>query len=186
MGRMKMYRLFIAIDFPDAIREGLSSLCYGLPGAKWVDMAQIHLTLRFVGEVDGGVFRDITSVLGNVEAEKFSLQIKGVGCFPPRKAPRVLWAGVEKSELMLGLKKKVDSQLMRVGIEPEKRKFSPHITLARFRQKPPITRVADFLAGNGLFVLPEFSVSEFHLYSSKLTPKGAIHQIEASYPLKGT
>jgi 2'-5' RNA ligase len=181
-----MYRLFIATDFPDEIKEGLSSLCYGLPGAKWVDMAQVHLTFRFIGEVDGGVFRDIKSVLEDVEAERFSLQIKGVGCFPPRKAPRVLWAGVAKSDLMLHLKKKIDSQLMRLGIEPEKRKFSPHITLARFRQKPSITRVADYLSGNGLFSLPEFSVSEFHLYSSTLTPKGAIHQIEASYPLHST
>jgi len=179
-----MHRLFIAIDFPSEIKEGLSSLCYGLPGAKWIDIDQVHLTLRFIGEVDGGVFRDIRSVLGNVIAEEFSLEIKGVGCFPLRKAPRVLWAGVEKSESMLRLKQKIDSQLIRLGIEPEKRKFSPHITLARFRQKPSSGRVANFLAGNGLFTLPEFPVSEFHLYSSVLSPKGATHRIEASYPLQ--
>lgn len=90
---------------------------------------------------------------------------------------------MEKSDEMLSLKKKIDSQLSRIGIEPEKRKFSPHITLARFRKKPSLTRVADFLAGNSLFSLPEFSVAEFHLYSSVLTSKGAIHQIEASYAL---
>ena len=178
-----MHRLFIAIDFPEEIKNGLSSLCYGLPGAKWVDIDQVHLTIRFIGEVDGGVFRDIRSVLEEVDSEGFSLLVKELGCFPPRKAPRVLWAGLEKSDEMLSLKKKIDSQLRRIGIEPEKRKFSPHITLARFRKKPSLTRVADFLAGNGLFSLPEFSVTEFHLYSSVLTPKGAIHQIEASYPL---
>jgi RNA 2',3'-cyclic 3'-phosphodiesterase len=178
-----MHRLFIAIDFPEEIKKGLSSLCYGLPGVKWVDINQMHLTLRFIDEVDGGVFRDIMSVLEDVEFEGFSLLVKGVGCFPPRRDPRVLWAGLEKSEEMSSLRKKIDSQLKRIGVEPEKRKFSPHITLARFRKKPSVYRVADFLAGNGLFSLPEFSVSEFHLYSSILTPKGAIHQIEASYSL---
>ncbi|MBC8318984.1 MAG: RNA 2',3'-cyclic phosphodiesterase [Desulfobulbaceae bacterium] len=178
-----MYRLFVAIDLPEDVKKNLSSLCYGLPGAKWVDMEQVHLTLRFIGEVDGGIFRDIRAVLEDIEAEGFNLQIKGLGCFPPRKDPRVLWAGIESSGEMLGLKKKIDSRLMRVGIEPEKRKFSPHITLARFRQKPSLQRVADFLSGNGLFSLPLFPVTHFHLYSSVLTPKGALHQIETSYPL---
>jgi len=178
-----MLRLFIAIDFPEEIKKGLSSLCYGLPGAKWVDITQVHLTLRFIGEVDGGIFRDIRSVLEDVGFEEFSLLVKGLGCFPPRKDPRILWAGLEKSDEMSSLKKKIDSQLRRIGIEPEKRKFSPHITLARFRKKPSVNRVADFLAGNGLFSLPAFSVAEFHLYSSVLTSRGAMHQIEASYPL---
>lgn len=178
-----MHRLFVAIDLPEEIKTSLSSLCYGLPGAKWVDMEQVHLTLRFIGEVDGGIFRDIRSVLEDVDSETFDVEIKGLGCFPPRKAPRVLWAGLESSAAMLELKQKVDSRLMRVGIESEKRKFSPHITLARFRQKPSLQRVADYLSGNGLFSLPPFPVADFHLYSSVLTPKGALHQIEASYPL---
>jgi 2'-5' RNA ligase len=84
---------------------------------------------------------------------------------------------------MQALKKKIDSRLSRVGIEPETRKFSPHITLARFRQKPSLPRVADFLSGHGLFSLPPFPVADFHLYSSVLTSKGALHQIEATYPL---
>lgn len=76
-----MYRLFIAIDFPEEIKNGLSSLCYGLPGAKWVDINQVHLTLRFIGEVDGGIFRDIRSVLAEVDSEEFSLLVKDWGAF---------------------------------------------------------------------------------------------------------
>ena len=178
-----MHRLFVAIDFPNEIKQGLSSLCYGLPGAKWVDTDQVHLTLRFIGEVDGGIFRDIRASLEEVHSECFLLRVKGVGCFPPRKVPRVLWAGLEKSNEMEQLKKRIDSQLHRIGIEPEKRKFSPHVTLARFKTKPSLNRVGDFLAGNALFSLPEFPVSEFHLYSSVLTQKGATHHVEASYPL---
>jgi len=175
-------RLFVAIDFPEAIKNGLSGISFGLPGARWVPLDQLHLTVRFIGEVDGGIFHDVYSGLEHVEADEFSLTLKGLGNFPLRKDPRVLWVGVEKSDPLLALRKKVDGVLTGCGIAPEKRKFSPHITLARLK-KTPLKRVMRFMAGNALFSLPEFTVSRFYLYSSVLTPKGAVHTVESDYLL---
>ncbi len=176
-------RLFVAIDFPEPIKNELNGISYGLPGARWVPQDQLHLTVRFIGEVDGGLFHDIRSELEQVKADGFPLTLKGLGHFPPRKNPRVLWVGMEKSEPLLALRKKIDGALAGCGITPEKRKFSPHITLARLK-KTPINRVTQFLAGNALFSLPEFPVTRFYLYSSVLTPKGAVHTVEAEYELK--
>jgi len=177
-----MPRLFIAVDLPDTIRDNLASMSFGIPGAKWVAPEQMHLTVRFIGEVDGALFRDIKNTLDEVNLASFSLQLKGVGYFPPRGAPRVLWVGLEKSEQLLLLRKKIDSALLRIRMAPEGRKFSPHITLARLK-KSPVQKIANFLAGNGLFSQDPFSVEDFKLYSSILSPKGAYHKVERIYPL---
>ena len=177
-----MIRLFVAIDLPDGVKEGLRAISFGLPGAKWVPADQLHLTLRFIGEVDGGLFREIREALQHVESEGFAMNLKGLGYFPPRQEPRVLWVGMEKSELLWQLRKKVDRELVQLGIPPEKRNFSPHITIARLKETP-LARLTNFLSGNALFALPEFQVDCFYLYSSVLTPKGPIHQQEAGYHL---
>ncbi len=177
-----MYRLFVAIDLPPDIAAQLQGLCYGVPGARWVQPEQMHLTLRFIGEVDGGVFRDIKEGLCDVKAPGFSLQVKGLGVFPPRKTPRVLWAGLAPVEQVSGLRMRIENVLLGMGLGPEGRKYSPHITLARLHDTP-LARLSRFLAGNGLFATEAFPVSEFHLYSSQLTSKGAVHTLEASYPL---
>ena len=177
-----MPRLFIAVDLPEIIKKNLESMSFGIPGAKWVAPEQLHLTVRFIGEVDGALFRDIKNILDEVSLASFSLQLKGVGYFPPRGAPRVLWIGLEKSEPLQFLRKKIDSALLRVRVEPEGRKFSPHITLARLKNSP-IQKIANFLAGNGLFSQEPFQVEDFKLYSSILSPKGAYHRVERIYPL---
>ena len=178
-----MYRLFAAIDLPPDIAAQVQALCFGLNGARWVQAEQMHLTLRFIGEVDGGIFRDIKEGLATIKAPPFSLQVKGLGFFPPRKPPRVLWAGVTPVEQVSGLRNRIENVLVGMGLEPEGRKYSPHITLARLRDTP-LAGLSRFLAGNGLFATPEFAVSEFHLYASELTAKGAFHTREASYPLR--
>ncbi|MFZ5762853.1 MAG: RNA 2',3'-cyclic phosphodiesterase [Thermodesulfobacteriota bacterium] len=178
-----MPRLFVAIDLPEAVVEELARFCCGMPGARWVAPEQLHLTLRFVGEVDGGLFREIREALNVVDGGAFDLRVKGFGYFPPRKAPRVLWAGVEPAEGVTALRSRIEKAVVRLGLEPEPRKFSPHITLARL-DGTPVGKVTQFLAGNSLYSSPTFTVSEFHLYSSVLTAKGAIHTIEASYPLE--
>ena len=179
-----MYRLFVAIDLPPDIAAQLQGLCYGLPGARWVQPEQMHLTLRFIGEVDGGVFWDIKEGLGVIVTKGFTVQVKGLGVFPPRKTPKVLWAGIAPVEEVCALRKRIDNVLLDMGLGPEGRKYSPHITLARLHETP-FARLSRFLAGNGLFATEAFSVSEFHLYSSQLTSQGAFHAIEASYPLEG-
>ena len=178
-----MYRLFVAIDLPSEVAAQLQGLCCGVPGARWVQPEQMHLTLRFIGEVDGGVFRDIKEGLAGITAPVFSLQVKGLGFFPPRKTPRVLWAGIAPVEEVSGLRNRIENRLIGMGLEPEGRKYSPHITLARLHDTPP-ARLGRFLAGNSLFATEPFLVSEFHLYSSQLTAKGAFHAIEASYSLQ--
>ena len=177
-----MPRLFIAVDLPDAIKKNLESMFFGIPGARWVALDQLHLTVRFIGDVDGSLFLDIKNALVETSISPFNIQLKGVGHFPPRGAPRVIWVGIEKSEPLQLLRKKIDGTLLKIGVKPEKRKFSPHITLARLKNTPP-QKVANFLSGNGLFSQEPFQIDDFKLYSSTLTPKGAIHKVERVYPL---
>lgn len=177
-----MYRLFVAVDLPEEIKKEVGAMGFGIPGAKWVEPEQLHLTLRFIGEVDGGVFADIREALDEVRGEPFPMRLKGFGHFPPRKPPRVLWVGVEGNEELVRLRNRIEQALVRAGLEPEHRKFSPHITLARLKETP-LKRLTNFFAGNALYASPSFEVSEFHLYSSRLSPKGAVHTREETYPL---
>ena len=157
-------------------------MSFGIPGAKWVPPEQLHLTVRFIGEVDGALFRDIKDVLEEVDLASFSLQLKGVGYFPPRGAPRVLWVGLENNGSLQLLRKKIDAALLRIRVEPEGRKFSPHITLARLKNSP-VRKIANFLSGNALFSQEPFQVESFRLYSSILSSKGAYHKVERIYSL---
>jgi 2'-5' RNA ligase len=177
-----MYRLFVAIDPPETTREELLRICYGLPNCRWHDKDQIHVTLRFIGEVDGGVFRDIQDALSNVKAEPFDVMVKSVGFFPPRKDPEILWAGIDNRDGIVSLRNKIENCLSRAGIPSEGRKFFPHISLARLKGTPP-TKVAQFLSEYSLFQLDPFHVREFSLYSSFLSSERALHQVEATYPL---
>lgn len=177
-----MYRLFVAIDLPPAVRRQLAGICCGLPGARWVEEEQIHLTLRFIGEVDGAVFRDLREGLAGVQASPFVLRLAGTGVFPPRQPPRVLWAGVEPVEPLVALRNRVEAVVVGTGLAREGRKFAPHVTMARLADVP-LGRLTRYLSGNALFASSEFEVSTFSLYSSFLTRKGAIHQIEADYQL---
>lgn len=180
---MDNYRLFAAVDLPDEAREAVGRICTGIPGVKWLDATQLHLTLRFIGDADPSLFQRIRQELAGVEAIPFELSLRGVGRFPPKRDPRVLWVGVDRSEPLLRLQQAVEQALEKCGLEPEGREFSPHITLARLRDVP-WAPVAAFLERNRLFSTPPFPVSRFHLYSSTLTPRGAIHRREASYPLE--
>jgi 2'-5' RNA ligase len=177
-----MFRLFVAIDLPADVKARLLPLCGGLPGARWVDGGQLHLTLRFIGEVDGGVRREIEGALAEVQAASFTLALQGVGHFPPRGQPRVVWVGVEKSSPLNHLHGRVETALAVAGVERDGRKFSPHITLARLTATPA-TRVGRYLEEFGLFRTEPFPVDEFTLYSSTLTRHGAVHTLEAAYPL---
>ena len=177
-----MPRLFIAVDLHDTIKKNLESMFFGIPGARWIALDQLHLTVRFIGDVDGALFLDIKNALAEVNISPFNIQLKGVGHFPPRGAPRVIWTGLEKNEPLQLLRKKIDGALLKINVTPERRKFSPHITLARLKNTPP-QKVANFLSGNGLFSQEPFHVDDFKLYSSTLTPKGAIHKVERVYSL---
>jgi RNA 2',3'-cyclic 3'-phosphodiesterase len=177
-------RLFVSLELPELVQQSLAMLCNDVPGARWAPPEQIHLTLRFIGDVDGLGFQDVGDALASVRAVPFELVLRGVGHFPPRGEPRTLWAGVEKSEPLLLLHDRIESALVRVGLERERRKFAPHVSLARLRGTP--TRaVVSFLARNALFRTDPIPIDEFHLVSSQLTPKHAVHRNEGTYPLGG-
>ena len=160
-----MIRLFVAIDLPPDVMELLAAISYGLAGAKWVEPDQLHLTLRFIGEVEGSRFMDIKEMLSTVEINQFPLRLKGIGHFPPRKAPRVLWVGIDKNEVLPRLRGKIETTLVKGGLPPEGRKYSPHITIARLKNTPAVT-VGNFMAANTLFASEPFLVENFYLYSS--------------------
>jgi len=175
-------RLFIAIDPPEAVLEQLALLCCGLPDARWVPPDQMHLTLCFIGEVDGAAFLDIREALAGIIAVPFDLRVRGVGFFPPRGQPRVVWAGIEHCEPLMTLQRKMVTLLLRMGIELENRKYTPHLTLARL-QHTPAAKVGKYLTENGLFSGDSFTMDRFTLYSSLLGRKGASHYMEQIYPL---
>jgi 2'-5' RNA ligase len=175
-------RLFIAIDPPQEVREQLAALCCGLPDARWTPVEQLHLTLCFIGEVSGDHFLDIREALAELTIPPFPLQLRGVGFFPPRGLPRVVWAGVDRSEPLLVLQRKITTRLFQLGLEPDNRKYSPHITLARLNQTPA-AKVGKYLTLHGLFAGTPFTVDRFVLYSSILGRKGATHLVEQEYPL---
>ncbi len=177
-----MYRLFVAVDLPESVKKEVQDICRDLPGARWVPGDQLHLTLRFIGDADEELFREIKESLGRVPGRPFSIGLGGVGHFPPGKRARVLWVGMEEVEALFALQAEVERVLVAAGLPPEGRDFSPHITLARFREPlPGITSL--FEERHAGFTTDRFTVVEFHLYSSVLGREGAIHRREATYSL---
>lgn len=160
----------------------LSALAFGLPGAHWTRPENLHLTLRFIGEVDEGKAQDIDSALVGINAPPFDLSLYGMGFFGKTKAARAVWARVERNDELIRLQHKIQSGLQRVGINSDERKFTPHVTLARLKGTPRI-QLEEFVAGHANFKTPSFRIDKFVLYSSFLSSSGAIYTPEADYPL---
>jgi len=177
-----MIRLFVAIPLPEEVRRALAGIAAGVPGARWTPLENLHLTLRFIGEVPEPDFHDIAEALSGIAGAPFRIRLKGVGQFGDRRRAKVLWAGVEPGAEAQLLRNRIENRLIRLGLEPERRKFIPHITLARLKDTP-VDWVARFLFDNGRFETPSFEVSSFVLFSSHLGQAGAIHSVEADYPL---
>lgn len=177
-----MIRLFVGIALPPELRLRLSLLCSGVPGAKWVDPGNLHLTLRFIGETDEGMASDIDAALAQIRAPRFPLTLVGTGHFGNGELPRTLWVGVEKNPALMQLHQKVESALTRLELPPEPRKYAPHVTLARLKQ-PGLSRLQEFLRESALFRAPPFPVERFSLIASYLTKSGAIYEDQADYPL---
>ena len=167
-------RLFIAIDLPDDLKRELGRLWTDIPGARRVPKEQIHLTLAFLGEVDEAAMERLTGELARIQAPEFRLGFSGTGCFPDRHRPRVVWIGLEPNPRLKHLADRVHEAVLACGIPQDERPFSPHITLARLRQS--LSRESDaFLDQNKKPKLPTFTVREFTLFQSRLTPQGALH-----------
>ena len=177
-----MQRLFVGIALPDLITRHLGMLTGGVPGARWQRPDQIHLTLRFIGDVDGAAADDARTALSKITAAQLDLQLEGVGHFGEGRRIRALWFAVAQSAALVALQGKIERALVAAGFAPESRKFKPHVTVARMGHANH-ERVAQFLASHALFRSNAWHVAAFHLYSSQLSPNGSLYQIEDSYDL---
>jgi 2'-5' RNA ligase len=174
--------LFVAIRPPEPIRDLLIDAMDDSADFRWQDDEQLHLTLRFVGEVDRPVASDLADALSRVRAEPLMLRIHGVGRFEQRNSG-ALWAGVEPKQPLAALAAKVERACVGIGLEPERRAFHPHITLARWKGRRS-HEVRRFLERTAALVSEPFSVDSFALFESRLSRHGAHYEQVASYPLR--
>jgi RNA 2',3'-cyclic 3'-phosphodiesterase len=176
-----MHRLFVAIRPPEPIRDLLIDAMDDSADFRWQSEDQLHLTLRFIGEVDRPLARDLADALARIQAPSFDLRICGVGLFEQRNSG-ALWAGVEPREPVAALAAKVERVCQQAGLEAERRAFHPHITLARWKGRRR-HEVARFLDRARALSSEPFRVSEFHLFESRLSRHGAHYEEIALYPL---
>ncbi len=162
-----MRRLFVALAMPDAVRARLSEMLCGIPGARWVNPENLHLTLRFIGEVDGGAAEEIADSLSRLQAPAFDLTLEGLGHFESRGRLRALWVGVRPEPALTALQRKVENAVVAAGLPPESRKFKPHVTLARF-SGTPLIEAGRYVEANAAIRLAPFPVTEVVLFESRL------------------
>jgi 2'-5' RNA ligase len=176
-----MHRLFVAIRPPAKVRARLLDLMGGVAGARWQDEEQLHLTLRFIGEVDRHMARDVDAALSSVHHPAFTICLNGLGLFDRRGEPVTLWAGISPQEPVRALHRKVDQALVRVGVEPDRRAYIPHVTIARLpRGSGP---VQSLLEQSGGTTSGPFEIDRFGLYESRLTPDGPVYEAVERYKL---
>jgi 2'-5' RNA ligase len=178
-----MMRLFVGLALPAEFAARVSQIMNGLPGARWVEPSTLHLTLRFIGEVDEHEAAILDEALSSIKRPPFELQVMGCGIFAQRHGPEAVWLGVASTPPLIDLQGAVERACVRAGHAPEERRFRPHITLARLKDTPQ-PRLQSFVAGNNLFkeMVP---VTHFTLFSSVLRQEGAAYTPENAYLLGG-
>jgi 2'-5' RNA ligase len=176
-----MHRLFVAIRPPREIRALLLATMGGISGARWQSDDQLHLTIRFIGEVDRHLADDVLAALGAVHHPRFEIALDGLGTFERRGQPDAVWAGIAPHEPLRALHRKVDQALARVGVAPDQRAYLPHITLARLKRGAGT--VGNLLEQSGGVASAPFTVDHFALFESNLTPEGALYTIVERFPL---
>lgn len=180
-----MIRLFVALSLPEETASALANLGFGLPGARWISADRYHITLRFIGEVDGRTARAVGEELGQIAMPSFWVDLHGVGTFGDKRKVHSLWAGVRANAMLNRLHDKVDGAVARLGLPPDRRKFTPHVTLARLSNPPP-ERLCGYLAHHALVSPPGFQCESFVLYSSFLSANGSIYTPERIYRFDGS
>lgn len=179
-----MHRLFVALRPPPDIRHLLTVAMAGVPQARWQDDDQLHITLRYIGEVDRPLAEDVALALGQVHGAAPRVAIAGVGAFDKLGRVDALWAGVTPHDELTRLHKKVDQALVRLGLTPEGRAYLPHVTLARLPRSagrgPAIDR---WRADHAALASPVFELGHLILYESHLTGEGARYEAVARWPL---
>lgn len=179
-----MHRLFVALRPPPAIRAALLATTGGVPGARWQDDEQLHLTLRFVGEVDARQAEDIAAALAGVAAPAPTVRIEGVGRFDRKGRTDSLWARIVPAEPLAALHARVDRALARAAVAPDARKYLPHVTLARFTpSRTDEAAVARWIAAHAGLATPAFTPGHLTLYESHVGTEGARYEAVARWPL---
>lgn len=176
-------RLFAALSLPDGILARLSIMCSGVPGARWVEPVNMHITLRFIGEVDDVAAEEINYNLAHIDAPAFDLTLQGLGTFGQGFKAHSLWVGVSPTPGLIHLQNKIESAIVRTGQAPEGRKFAPHVTLARLTRPEP-GRLQSFIEGNNLFKAGPFTVEQFTLFESRTGKGGPVYTALEDYPLR--
>jgi 2'-5' RNA ligase len=179
-----MPRLFTALEIPRQVGQSLAVMRCGLPGARWIDPENYHLTLRFIGDIDDALARDIAGLLGRVQRVPFELRLDGLASFGGRK-PRAVVAAVAPVAPLIELQAEHERLLQRLGLEPEGRKYTPHVTLARLRDSSS-REVADYLSVRAHYRSSSFAISRFVLLSSRSSVGGGPYVVEEAYPLAAT
>src|SRR3979409_1130487 len=176
-----MPRLFTGLEIPAEIGQTLSDLRGGLPGARWIDPENYHVTLRFIGDIDGVAANEIASLLFRINRKPFEVALQGLSSFGGRK-PRAVVASIAPSRPLIELQAELERLMQRFGLDPEGRKFTPHVTLARLRDASN-QDVADYLSVRGYFPTRVFTASRFVLFSSRASTGGGPYVVEDSYAL---
>ena len=172
----------MALDLPWELRERLSLLGGGVPGARWVPVENYHLTLRFIGDVPAHRAEEIDLALAALRGRRFQVSVTGVGTFTKGGREVALWAGIERSAALEHLQGKIETALQRAGLEPERRRFTPHVTLARLNNPDP-QKLAAFVQARNLFRADPVEMAHFTLFSSQLGKEASVYTAEVEYPL---
>lgn len=175
-------RLFVALDLPYELRETLASLAHGLPGARWVPFENYHLTLRFLGEMPGHRAEELDTALAALRGRGFTLQLGGVGVHEKAGRSVALWMGVERNPALEHLQNKIETAVQRIGFEAERRRFLPHVSLARLDNAPP-GKLVEWLQARALVRAAPLEVRHFTLFSSLLGKDQAVYTPEVEYAL---
>jgi 2'-5' RNA ligase len=176
-------RLFVGLDLPWPLKQRLAVLAGGIPGARWVPAENFHITLRFIGEVPAHRAEEIDLALASLRTRGFSLVLAGVGTFAKGGRDTQLWVGVERNPQLDHLQAKIETALQRVGLEPERRRFAPHVTLARLDNAAP-AKLAGFVQAHNLFRSEPVPVDRFCLFSSRLGKEASVYTAEVEYALE--
>ena len=176
-----MPRIFTGLEIPDNVAQSLAMMRGGLPGARWIDPENYHVTLRFIGDVDDQTELEVASLLARVRRKPFELRFDALSSFGGRR-PRAVIATLAQTAALMELQAEHERLMQRVGLEPEGRKYTPHVTLARLRNSSS-RDVADYLATRALIAPLPFAVSRFVLFSSRASTGGGPYVVEAAYPL---
>lgn len=182
----RMPRLFVALTPPQPVRAELAPLAEPVGGVTWTPPENLHLTLRFIGEADDERTSELETALAAIRVEPFLLPVEGLGVFPPRGRPKVLWAGLGRAHTRLfQLRQKVDDALLSVSLELDVRHFHPHFTLGRLREDLDDKALTRYLKRHAAFEGPPFRVTSFELYASELRADGPHYRILRTFPLDG-